>query len=76
MLQSHYTIFCIQNVIASHFAYFSTYLLQWTPKSSILFNGIVWYSEGASSGGWYPSGYALNAPISTLPEEAVLFGSI
>lgn len=28
-----------------------TYCLQCTPKSSILLSGIVWYSEGPSSGG-------------------------
>ncbi len=31
-----------------------SYCLQWTPKSSILFSGMVWYSEGPSSGGLYP----------------------
>ncbi len=29
----------------------SNYLSECTPKSSILFRGMVWYSEGAASGG-------------------------
>lgn len=32
----------------------STHCLQCTPKSSILFRGIDWYSEGPSSGGLKP----------------------
>jgi len=35
-----------------------------------------WYSLGSASGGAYFSGYVLNAPISTFPDDTVRCGSI